>query len=83
MNRRLGELEVDDFAIERDGGVEKLEAEEVQLACEERGIDVLDKEERKLRRDLEQWMERRRTLLAEERDKNAERPIKNSIGAGK
>lgn len=81
--KRLGELEVDDFAIERDGGVGKMGGEEVQLACEERGIDVLRKEERILRRDLEQWMERRRTLLAEEKDENADATIRNSIGAAK
>lgn len=55
---RLRELEVDDFAIRRDGGVGKLEEEEVRMACEERGIDILGKEEESLRRDLQKWMER-------------------------
>ena len=54
---RLGELDVDDFAIERDGGVGMMDGEEVKLACEERGIDILGKEEENLRRHLEQWME--------------------------
>lgn len=80
--RRLGELEVDDFAIERDGGVGKMGGEEVKLACEERGIDILGKEERKLRRDLEQWMEWRRTLT-EESDENADERVGRLTGIGK
>lgn len=47
-------------------------------ACEERGIDILRKEERNLRMDLERWMER-----GEERDKNADEKIRYSIGTGK
>ena len=58
--RRLRELKVDDFAIERDGGTKMLEKEEVRIACEERGIDVLGKEEGNLRADLKRWMEQRR-----------------------
>ena len=72
--RRLGDLEVDDLAIERDGGVGKMGGEEVKIACEERGIDILGKEERKLRRNLEQWMESRRTLT-EETYENADERI--------
>ena len=63
--RRLGELEADDFAIKRDGGVGKMELEEVRMACEERGIDTLGKEGTKLRGELERWIEQR-TLLPEE-----------------
>ena len=77
--RSLGELEVDDFAIERDGGVGRMNGEEVRMACEERGIDVLEKEERNLRMDLEQWMERR----AEGKREPADEKIRYSIGAGK
>ena len=33
---RLEELEVDDFAIARCGGVGKMEGEEIQMACQER-----------------------------------------------
>lgn len=82
MYRKLGELEVDDLAIERDGGVGKMGGEEVKLACEERGIDILGKEERKLRRDLEQWMESRRTLT-EDTYENADERIGRSSGTGK
>ena len=56
--RRLRELKVDDFAIERDGGVKMLEEEEVRMACEERGINVLGKEEGNMRADLERWIQR-------------------------
>lgn len=58
--KRLRELEIDDFAIKRDGGVGKMEGEEVRMACEERGFDILGKQENNLRKDLEQWMERRK-----------------------
>ena len=75
----LGELEVDDFAIERDGGVGRMKGEEVRMACEERGIDILGKEERYLRRDLEQWMERR----ADGKHEPADEKIRHSIGIGK
>ena len=54
---RFGELEVDDFAIKRDGGVGKMTEGELQMACEERGLDILGKEEWSLRGSLEQWME--------------------------
>lgn len=75
----LRELEVDDFAIERDGGVGSMKGEEVRMACEERGIDILGKEERNLRRDLEQWMERR----AEGKDKPTDEKLRHSTGTGK
>ena len=51
---------MDDFAIERDGGIKSLEKEEVRIACEERGIDVLGKEEGNLRADLKRWLYRRK-----------------------
>lgn len=77
--RALGELEVDDFAIERDGGVGGMKGEEVRMACEERGIDILGKEESRLKTDLEQWMERR----ADGKHEPADEKIRHSIGAGK
>ena len=70
---------MDDFAIERDGGVGMMEVEEVRMACEERGINILGKEERNLRRDLEQWMERR----AEGKREPADEKIRHSVAAGK
>ena len=56
---RFRELEVDDFAIGRDGGVGMMEEEEVRMACEERGMDIMGKRVEELRGDLEQWMERK------------------------
>ncbi|MCJ1459068.1 hypothetical protein MMC28_009445 [Mycoblastus sanguinarius] len=64
--KRLEELEVDDFAIERDGGVEKMEDGELTIACEERGLDVLGKDEQQLREELREWL-RQRALPAETR----------------
>ena len=57
--RRLRELELDDFAIERDGGVGMMEGEEVRMACEERGIDILGEGVMDLRGSLKQWIGRR------------------------
>ena len=60
VDRRLKDLEVDDFAIVRDGGVKGMDKEEVAMACEDRGIDLLEREDIKLRKDLSEWIERRR-----------------------
>lgn len=49
-------LQTDGFAINRDGGVESMNSEEVVLACEERGINVLGVEEKYLRDNLERWL---------------------------
>jgi hypothetical protein len=40
------------------GGPSALSSEEVMIACEERGIDVLGKPEQKLRAELQAWMHR-------------------------
>ena len=50
-------LETDDFAIERDGGVDGLGSEEVVRACEERAVDVLGREPEDLRRDLKEYFQ--------------------------
>lgn len=50
---------MDDFAIGRDGGVGMMEEEEVRMACEERGMDIMGKLVEDLRGDLKQWMEGR------------------------
>ena len=54
--RRVEDITVDDLAIRRDGGVGSMNAEEVVWACEERGIDVLERGEKDLRGELEKWM---------------------------
>ena len=56
VQRRLQEVEVDDMAIERDGGVQELEEEELTLALEARGIDVLNKDEKELRENMRSWL---------------------------
>jgi len=60
VQKRIEYLETDDFAIVRDGGVERMQEQELVWACEDRGIDVLGKEGRELMKDLKSWMETRR-----------------------
>lgn len=55
-------VELDDFTIHRDGGVENLEPVEVQLAAETRGLDVLGRKESDLRSTLSDWMLNRSAL---------------------
>jgi len=59
VDRTLSDLEVDDFAIARDGGVRSMDDEEVLRACEERGMDVLEKDRGALREALSGWIEGR------------------------
>ncbi len=66
VQRRLQELEADDMAIERDGGVGELEETEVGMAAEARGLDVLDKDVEELRRDLKRWLQARKRTSATE-----------------
>lgn len=65
VDRRLEDLKVDDFAIVRDGGVQGMNKEEVVTACEERGMDVLGKEEGELRKALSKWVEERSRVSKE------------------
>lgn len=60
VQRRLQELEADDMAIERDGAVQELEEQEVSLAVEARGMDVLNKNVEELRHDLKSWLRARK-----------------------
>ena len=62
IKKRMDSVELDDFAIRRDGGVEKMEPAEVELAVEIRGLDILGKEEQELRRSLRQWLLNRKFL---------------------
>ena len=61
VEARLKDLDVDDFAIARDGGVRSMDEEEVLMACEDRGMTVLEKEDEILRQDLEGWVQDRTT----------------------
>ena len=56
VKKRMNFVELDDFAIRRDGGVENMEAAEVELAVEMRGLDVLGRDERSLRGNLSHWL---------------------------
>ena len=56
IKKRMDFVELDDFAIRRDGDIEELEAAEVLLAAEMRGLDVLGRKESDLRRDLSDWL---------------------------
>ena len=53
-------IAVDDAAIERLGGVERMEMEEVRIALEERGVDVLGVGDAQLRRSLQTWLGERK-----------------------
>jgi hypothetical protein len=55
VSKKLAYLTQDDALIRRDGGTQALGREELKRACVERGIDVLGKEEKELRRDLAAW----------------------------
>lgn len=58
VERRVQYLAQDDFLLVQGGGPGALESEEVMVACEERGIDVLGKAEEKLRAELKAWVVR-------------------------
>ncbi len=54
--KRIEYIETDDRLIRRDGGVEDMIAEEVKIACSERGMDVVGKSEEENRMALEAWL---------------------------
>lgn len=54
VSKRLNMLDLDDFAIVRDGGSSGLLGEEIQMACDMRGIDG---DEGKTRAALEKWLQ--------------------------
>ncbi|OBT46191.1 hypothetical protein VE00_02290 [Pseudogymnoascus sp. WSF 3629] len=54
--RHVEYLQTDDRLIRRDGVLSDLEAEEVAIACAQRGIDVVGRSEEHLREMLEKWM---------------------------
>ncbi|KAM0717003.1 hypothetical protein Q7P37_006855 [Cladosporium fusiforme] len=55
---RVHYLALDDFLLVRAGGPAGLKREELAIACEERGIDVLGKPDERLRKELEAWMKK-------------------------
>ncbi|KAI1407299.1 hypothetical protein F5Y13DRAFT_175247 [Hypoxylon sp. FL1857] len=54
--RAVQRIAADDAMIREGGGVGALVDDEVVLACEDRGIDVLDKSVGELRNRLEEWL---------------------------
>lgn len=58
--KRVKYLDLDDMAIERDGGVGHMEMEEVRNAMDERGLDVLGKNDAHLRSVLKSWLHARK-----------------------
>ncbi|EPE02370.1 letm1-like protein [Ophiostoma piceae UAMH 11346] len=56
-DRRVRFLAEDDALLRAAGGVAALETEEVVLACTDRGLDVLGKDEAELRPLLTRWLE--------------------------
>lgn len=63
--KRIEELEADDFGIRRDGGVEGLEMEEVRIAAEERGLDILGRPDEEVRELVERWVGNKKGSLRE------------------
>ena len=54
--RRQVYLETDDRLIVRDGGVDRMNLEEVKMALVDRGLDVLHRSEDQLRLTLRRWL---------------------------
>ena len=54
--RYIEYLQADDEGLRREGDFERLEVEEVRIALEERGVDVLGKREEILREQLRAWL---------------------------
>lgn len=59
VEQRVEYLEMDDRLIRSDGGVGEMEMEEVRMALEERGLDVLGKNDQQLRGLLMAWLRAR------------------------
>ena len=55
---RMQYIALDDFLLVEAGGPGGLLSEEVVVACEERGIDVLGKAEEKLKNELQAWVQK-------------------------
>ena len=56
LERYIEYLQCDDEGLEREGDFERLDLEEVRIALEERGVDVLGKSEEILREKLRAWL---------------------------
>ncbi|KAI9878675.1 MAG: hypothetical protein M1830_010823 [Pleopsidium flavum] len=56
IRERAEYLDIDDHLIESDGGVGEMEMEELRMALEERGVDVLGKNDEQLKMLLRTWL---------------------------
>lgn len=62
---RVEYLEMDDRLIGRAGGVKDMDVEEVRMALVERGLDVLGRQEKGLKGDLNAWLKSREKVSVE------------------
>lgn len=60
ISKHLAYLASDDKLLLRAGGVRGLDNDELKIACEERGMDVLGKREETLDSDLSWWLNRQK-----------------------
>ncbi|KAL9587662.1 MAG: hypothetical protein Q9212_000116 [Teloschistes hypoglaucus] len=60
MRKVVERIHADDFALERDGGIEHLSDEESKRAAEDRGLDVLGKPTSEVRAALDHWLDARK-----------------------
>jgi hypothetical protein len=58
LKRRIDYLRNDDGLIERDGGWQGLNEQEIERACTERGVDILGKKKEVLRREIAAWFKK-------------------------
>ena len=61
VQQRLQAVELDDFAIERDGGVQGLEEEEMRMAADMRGLDGGQQDPVVLKKQLKNWLGAKKT----------------------
>jgi hypothetical protein len=57
VGRRMTYLHMDDKLIQRDGGVDKMDIEEVKIALVDRGVDVLGQSDVQLKNLLKAWLQ--------------------------
>lgn len=65
VSERVDYLGMDDKLIEKAGGLRDMSLEELRMACVERGINVLERTEEALKRDLESWLQSREKVSYE------------------
>ncbi|KAK3720657.1 hypothetical protein LTR37_003707 [Vermiconidia calcicola] len=58
INKRLQYISQDDLLLLRDGSAHHLSPDELHIACEERGLDVMGKKEEVIRENLSWWLQR-------------------------